>query len=174
LRQLARIFLIGFMGSGKTTTGGALARRLGWEFVDLDQRIEEAFRLPVREIFARFGEAAFRQEETRQLAAVVQKLQVVVATGGGTFIQEANRKLMAAAGITVFLDVPWGEITRRLPEKAQDRPLFSSPEQALRLYRARLPYYRLADFTVRPLPGEDAEALSARIELLLRGQLCAM
>lgn len=160
------------MGCGKTTTGKALARRLGWEFVDLDERIQDALGLSVREIFLQHGEAAFRAEESRKLVEAVRQEKVVVATGGGTFVVEHNRALMAKSGVSVFLDVPWGEILRRLPDKWEDRPLFRSPEQALELYRQRLPFYRLADFTVRPLFGEDAEALAGRIALLLRGRLC--
>lgn len=167
-----RVFLVGFMGCGKTTTGQALARRLGWAFVDLDSQVEQAFGLSVREIFAQQGEGAFRAMETRKLQETVGLERVVVATGGGTFVAERNRVLMRASGISVFLDVPWGEILRRLPQKWEERPLFRSPEQALKLYRSRLPFYRLADFTVRPLFGEDAEALAGRIALLLRGLLC--
>lgn len=162
------------MGCGKTTTGQALARRLGWAFVDLDSQIEEVFGLSVREIFAQHGEAAFRAEEARQLMEACRREQVVVATGGGTFVAEANRAMVQRSGISVFLDVPWGEILRRLPDKWEARPLFRSPEQALELYRLRLPFYRLADLTVRPLFGEDAEALAGRIALLLRGLPCAM
>lgn len=173
MRGASRVFLVGFMGCGKTVTGRALARRLGWQFIDLDQRIEQVFHLSVREIFSRWGEPAFRAEEARQLALASQAQQVVVATGGGTFVLEGNRRLIAQAGISVFLDVPWGELVLRLPGKQEERPLFRSPEQALTLYRERLPYYRLADVTVRPLPGEDEETLSARILLLLRGQVCA-
>nr|BAL56792.1 shikimate kinase [uncultured prokaryote] len=161
------------MGCGKTTTGQALARRLGWSFVDLDVQVEQAFGLSVREIFAQHGEAAFRAEEARRLWQACRTERVVVATGGGTFVAEANRALMQKSGVSVFLDVPWGEILRRLPDKWEERPLFRSPEQALELYRSRLPSYRLADLTVRPFSGEDAEALAGRIALLLRGFLCA-
>lgn len=168
-----RVFLVGFMGCGKTTTGEALARRLGWAFVDLDRQVEAVFGLSVREIFARHGEVVFRAEESRQLAEAARREKVVVATGGGTFVGEGNRALMQKTGVTVFLDVPWGDILLRLPDKWEERPLFRSPQQALELYRMRLPYYRLADITVRPLFGEDAEALAGRIALLLRGRLCA-
>ncbi len=161
------------MGCGKTTTGEALARRWGWSFVDLDWQVERAFGLSVRDIFAQHGEAAFRAEEARRLSEVCRQERVVVATGGGTFVAEANRALVQRSGISVFLDVPWGEILRRLPHKWEERPLFRSPEQALALYRSRLPFYRLADITVRPLFGEDAEALAGRIALLLRGFACA-
>jgi shikimate kinase len=77
---------------------------------------------------------------------------------------------MRRLGVAVFLDVPWGEVLRRLPGKREERPLFAAPEQAHALYRSRLPFYRGADLTVRPADGEDAEAVAARIALLLESR----
>ncbi|NWG00324.1 MAG: shikimate kinase [Thermoanaerobaculaceae bacterium] len=162
-----RIFLVGFMGAGKSSTGQALARRLEVPFVDLDACIEERLGASVAEIFATRGEGVFRAEERRQLALCGRYPAVVVATGGGTFAQEANRQLITSLGISVFLDVPWGEILRRLPGKRSERPLFAVPEQAHTLYQQRLPHYRLADMRVQVDPREDAEAVSGRIVLLL-------
>ena len=165
-----RVFLIGFMGSGKSTTGRALARRLGSLFWDLDARIEARLLMSVSEFFTRHGEAAFRAEESRQVAACGRLRSVVVATGGGTYCFETNRETMRRLGVSVFLDVPWGEVLRRLPGKRDERPLFAAPEQAHALYRSRLPFYRDADLTVRPAEGEDAEAVAARIALLLESR----
>jgi shikimate kinase len=162
-----RVFLIGFMGAGKTTTGMALARRHGTLFCDLDSRVEASLRMGVTRIFEEFGEAAFRAEETRQLASCGRFPTLVVATGGGTFVDRGNRELIRRLGISVFLDVPWGEVLKRLPGKRGERPLFTSPDQAFALYSARLPHYRTADVTVRPEPGEDAEALAGRLVLAL-------
>ena len=162
-----RVFLIGFMGAGKTTTGRALARRSGALFWDLDGRVEATLRMGVARVFEAMGEGAFRAEETRQLAACARFPALVVATGGGTFAQPGNRELISRLGVSVFLDVPWGEVVRRLPGKRGDRPLFGSPEQAFELYSQRLPHYRLADVTVRPKAGEDAEALAGRLALAL-------
>lgn len=162
-----RVFLVGFMGAGKSTTGRALARRLGCLFADLDGRVEARFGLDVADIFRRLGEPVFRAEETRQLAACGRYHDLVVATGGGTFAAEGNRALIAGLGVSVFLDVPWEQVLRRLPGKRAERPLFASPEAALELYRARLPFYRAADLQVRPSPGEDAEALAGRLLMLL-------
>jgi len=93
-----------------------------------------------------------------------------VATGGGTFSVPGNRELIRRLGVSVFLDVPWGEIVRRLPGKLGERPLFGSPEKAFELYSQRLPHYRSADITVRPEPGEDAEALAGRLTLALEAR----
>lgn len=166
-----RVFLVGFMGAGKSTTGRALANRLGTLFWDLDARIEARLRMSVAEVFARLGEAAFRQEEGRQLAACGRLASLVVATGGGTFCADANRAAMQRLGVSVFLDVPWGEVLRRLPGKREERPLFSLPEQAHALYAARLPFYRMADISVRPQKGEAPEALAARIAILLQSRV---
>jgi shikimate kinase len=162
-----RVFLIGFMGAGKSSTGRALARRLGSLFVDLDSRVEASLRASVAEIFATQGETVFRAEELRQLGMCGRFADVVVATGGGTFVQEANRELIGRLGVSVFLDPPWGEVLRRLPGKRLERPLFSAPEQAHALYRSRLPHYCLADVRVQIPPGEDAEAVAGRVAMLL-------
>ena len=163
----ARIFLIGFMGAGKSSTGAALASRLNAFFVDLDGRVEAALGMSVPEIFRQHGEPVFRAEETRQLSACVVYPRVVVATGGGTFAGATNRAIISRSGVSVFLDVPWGEVVRRLPGKRDERPLFATPEQALELYRSRWPVYARADLTVRPNPDESPEALAGRIVLLL-------
>jgi len=93
----------------------------------------------------------------------------VVATGGGTFVSEANRALIRRLGVSVHLDVTWGEVLRRLPGKRAERPLFANPQQAHQLYLERLPAYRQADLRVRAAPGETAELLAARIALQLQG-----
>jgi len=162
-----RVFLIGFMGAGKSTTGRALALRTGAFFVDLDERIAAGLSMTIPEIFRRLGEGAFRAEESRQLEACGRFEDAVVATGGGTFTVEANRVLIARLGVSVFLDPPWQEVLRRLPGKRDDRPLFSTPENAYDLYRSRLQHYRQADLHVRPQESEDPEAIAGRIALLL-------
>lgn len=162
-----RVFLVGFMGSGKTSSGRVLARLLRTLFWDLDARVEAVARMSVADIFREQGEAAFRAAETRQLAGLVRHASAVVATGGGTFVHSANREIIRGCGRSVFVDVPWEELLRRLPGKQGERPLFGSPEKALELWRARLPHYRQADYCVQPRPDEDAEAVAHRIALLL-------
>lgn len=164
-----RIFLVGFMGAGKTSVGAELARRLRYPFLDVDQRVEAALGMTVAEVFGSLGESAFRAEETRQLGRCGRFRKAVVATGGGLFTFAHNRERIRHMGVSVFLDVPWAEILVRLPGKRGERPLFSEPEHASALYRSRLPYYRLADLAVSPDPGEDPAVLAGRIGLLLEG-----
>jgi shikimate kinase len=164
-----RVFLVGFMGAGKTSTGRELARLLRAIFWDLDTRVEASLRASVQDIFRDSGETVFRREESRQLALLGRWPNVVVATGGGTFTLEANRELIRRQGVSVFLDVPWGELLERLPGKQESRPLFVSPESSLKLYEVRLPHYQMADLQVRPGRGEDPVAVAHRIALLLEG-----
>lgn len=164
-----RIFLVGFMAAGKTTTGRELAALLDAVFIDLDERVEAALGLPIAEVFQTRGEAAFRAEETRQLAASGRFARLVMATGGGTFCSPPNRRLIGQFGISVFIDVPWQTILARLPGKCAQRPLFRVPEQAQALYSARLPHYHQADMTLRPLPDEAPASIARRIAAAIGG-----
>ena len=116
--QPRAVFLVGFMGAGKTSVGRALARRLQWQFVDLDQRIETQTGLAVAEIFAGSGEEAFRRLETATLRALLAELRdgspAVVALGGGAPLREENAALLAACGAPqVFLDAPFEVVRER-------------------------------------------------------------
>ncbi len=159
-----RIFLVGFMGCGKSTVAGLLARSLGAPLVDLDERISEALGASVAEIFARHGERVFRREETRQLRLACTLPRVVVATGGGTFVSRENRAMIRAAeGWAVFLDVAWPAILARLPGKNRDRPLFDDPAAARELLEHRRPAYLLADLHLELDGTEPPEEVARRI-----------
>ena len=142
-----RIYLVGFMGSGKTAVGRSVAERLGVPFVDLDAEIERTSGMTIRALFESSGEAAFRERESLFLAGTEALPHAVVATGGGCYALEENRRTIARLGRAVFLDVPFPRILQRLSRKT-DRPLFTGPEQAARLHSEREPFYRMAGLRV--------------------------
>ncbi|HVP53189.1 MAG TPA: shikimate kinase [Terriglobales bacterium] len=147
------VFLLGFMGAGKSSVGQALARRLGWRFVDLDQRIEVREGRTIAEIFARSGEDAFRVIETAVLRELLAELgrgsPMVVALGGGTPIRGENAALLASCDAPqVFLDAPFEVVRQRCRETAPARPLFQEEEQARLLFESRRPHYLKAQLRV--------------------------
>lgn len=154
-----RIFLVGFMGSGKTAVGRRVADRLSVPFVDLDTEIERTSGLTVRAIFESSGEAAFREREAAFLEGTAALPNVVISTGGGSFVSESNRRAIAALGTAVYLDVPFEAVSRRLAGKT-DRPLFVSVAQAASLSAEREPFYRMAPVRVS-LTGEESIEESA-------------
>ena len=154
-----RVYLVGFMASGKTTLGRRVADRLGWPFVDLDDEIEKKSGRTVRALFEEFGEDAFRERESTFLAATETLPGAVIATGGGCFPREDNRRLVARLGTAVFLDVSLETVRTRLKGKT-DRPLFVSEAQLSELFAARAPFYRMAPVAVR-LGGAEAIEESA-------------
>ena len=143
----APIFLVGFMGSGKTTIGKLLARRLGWTFADLDDLVVRAAGMPIREIFAREGEPAFRRRETDALREAAASRRAVVATGGGAACREENLALMLGAGRVVALAVSAAEAVRRTGA-ASGRPLLDGAPDPLAaaatLLAARQAFYARA------------------------------
>jgi len=163
-----RVYLTGFMGSGKSAVGRKLAERLEALFVDLDGEIELRAGMSVREIFELHGEPEFRRMEQEVLRATGDWPDVVVATGGGTVTFEANARWIGANGVSVWLNPAFATIVSRIGALGkQDRPLFRDAEQALALYRERLPAYRQADLTVDVGPDEQPEEIAARIALMI-------
>jgi thiamine-phosphate diphosphorylase len=156
-----RIYLVGFMGSGKTAIGRRVAERLAVPFVDLDAEIERTSGVTVRALFEASGEAAFRERETLFLEATESLPRAVVATGGGCYVREGNRRAIARLGTAVFLDVPLPALLARLAGKT-DRPLFTGLEQAARLYAEREPFYRMGSVPVAP-SGESIEEAADRV-----------
>jgi shikimate kinase len=138
-----KVYLVGFMGAGKTSVGRALARRLDWQPVDIDELIEQRERLPVSEIFARHGEPYFRAAEREVLTEQLPKRHVVVATGGGTFVDPVNRAAINHDGASVWLDAPIERLIARIPADGR-RPLAADRVALERLYQARRAAYEHA------------------------------
>ncbi|GHU74985.1 shikimate kinase [Bacteroidia bacterium] len=118
-----RIFLIGYMGAGKTTVGKCLAQQFGWQFIDTDKFIENRYRKKINEIFAEQGEAEFREIERKILLEVAAFDRVIVSTGGGTPCFFDNLDVMNRAGITIYLNVSAGVLAQRLEMCKATRPL---------------------------------------------------
>lgn len=172
--QMCRIFLVGFMGAGKSSVGAALASRLGCRFIDLDLEISRRLGAPIGDVFADRGEEAFRAAESDELARFAALDDVVIATGGGAFCDPANREVMhRAGGISVFLDLPWPELEKRLASDHATRPMYDSTEQARRLFEQRLPDYLRALVQV-PLTGTESPSEAAlRVADALQETPCA-
>lgn len=158
------MFLVGFMASGKSSVGQELARRLHWQFVDLDARIESRERQSIPEIFLTNGEPGFRLAETAALRELTESLErdTVVALGGGAFTEQQNRELLRNWP-SVFLQAPADELWRRCSDDPAERPLRKDRQQFLRLYQQRLPFYRQATVVVETA-GKDLASICAAIE----------
>jgi shikimate kinase len=158
-----RIYLVGFMGSGKTTAGRILAGLLGVPFVDLDLAFESMTGRTVRETFETHGEPWFREREGELLRGTASLPAAVIALGGGTFAFPENRAFVKAHGLSVFFDVPFPVVAERLAGKTADRPLFPSEERARELWEARLPSYRMADRTLEVTRDMTAADVAGRL-----------
>ncbi len=145
--SLGQIYLVGFMGAGKTTAGIGLASLLDWDFADLDELICRSEAKSIPEIFRDSGEAYFRQRERETLVRLSAVPRLVVATGGGTYVFEENRNLVEAAGWSVWLQVSLPEALRRCGG-GEGRPLLGSRSDLEALFRYRQEFYRCARFTV--------------------------
>ena len=131
-----KVYLVGFMAAGKSSLARELGRRLDWQAEDVDQRIESRERRAIADIFATDGEAYFRSVEREVVQALLAPRHVVVATGGGTFVDPDLRTLMKADGAVFWIDAPLGQIIERLPRDGS-RPLAANRTQLEELYEAR-------------------------------------
>jgi shikimate kinase len=174
--QAFAVALVGFMGVGKTSVGKELARRLGWRFDDLDGLLERRERRCISDIFREDGEPAFRRMELSLLHELVEsakRASVVLALGGGTFIEPGVQKCLQEAQIpAVFLDAPVAELFRRCEQPGVERPLRGNQEQFRELYERRRPEYlkaaicietegkKIADVTQEIISGLNLVPLS--------------
>lgn len=157
-----KIYMVGFMGAGKTTIGRELALRIEAPFFDLDELIESAEKLTIREMFAQKGEPYFRKRERDLLRSTKHLDAAVVATGGGTFTFDENIQFIQSEGLSIFLSAPYALLRSRIGAK-EDRPLFRDDLSTHELYANRIRYYRMADITIdvreEETPGEIVERL---------------
>jgi shikimate kinase len=167
-RLTRTVALVGLMGAGKSTVGRKLAESLGAPFVDSDEEIEKAAGLSVQEIFDRHGEPEFRRGERRVIERLLGGLPIVLATGGGAYMDPETRALLKAKATTVWLradlDTIWKRVSRR-----DTRPLLKrdNPKQVLsELETARAPVYAEADIVVDSGDGPAADAVKAIREAL--------
>jgi shikimate kinase len=131
-----KLYLVGFMGAGKTTVARLVGRRVGWRVEDIDERIESRERQSVTAIFAQKGEPYFREAERSILHELLPERNVIVATGGGTFVEADNRIAMLADGAVAWLDVPLTRILDRVPPDGR-RPLAADRDQMEQLFARR-------------------------------------
>ncbi|WP_100373464.1 shikimate kinase [Bacillus sp. FJAT-45037] len=163
-----RIYLTGFMGSGKTTVGLALAKAIGYHVIDTDQWIEQSEGLAISDMFQKYGEEYFRSLETKVLSELAEK-KAVVTTGGGIILRSKNREMMNNSGCVVFLDCAVEEIVRRTMND-QSRPLLKNKDmnEIKAMYQNRLPLYKEATVTIDTTEKSILEIVDELKSYLLR------
>src|SRR5271155_1711329 len=162
------VVLVGMMGAGKTSVGKRLAAKLGLPFVDADAEIEAGAQLTISEIFERFGELYFREGERKVIARLLNGGPLVLATGGGAFMNPMTRDNIAKRGVSIWLKPNFDVLLARVRKKS-NRPLLKTadPEQTLRrLLEERSPTYALADFTIESLDGSHDSVVDAILRRL--------
>jgi len=168
-----KIFLIGYMGAGKTTVGKLLAKKINYSFIDVDCFIENRYRQTIAEIFEEKGEAGFREIEHRVLEEIISYEKVVVSTGGGLPCFFDNMELMNQAGITIYLKENSNELVKRLISKNQKRPLIKgkAPEELQTFIETSLkerePFYNQARFIIDVKSCHTKQDMNQWIEELL-------
>jgi shikimate kinase len=158
-----KIYLVGFMGAGKTTVGRELAARIDAPFFDLDELIVAAEKLSIKDIFLSRGEAYFRKRERDVLRSTHYLERAIIATGGGTFTFDENVQFIQQEGLSVYLSAPYALLRSRIDVKGMDRPLFRDDFATLELFTNRLRYYKMSDVTLEirepDTPSEIVERL---------------
>ncbi len=165
------VFLVGFMGAGKSSVGCKLALRLGWAFVDVDDRIAASEGRAIADIFRDDGEAAFRKMESQALVEAIAEVRdgnrMVIALGGGAYADSGNAEAVRKTGYpVVFLDAALEELRQRCALQGTKRPLFQDEERFRELYEARRAHYVKADVRI-DTTGQSIEAVAEEIVRVL-------
>ncbi len=169
------IYLIGFMGSGKSSNGRKIASSLRWTFADTDKVVEEHEGLSVPELFAQKGEEYFRNAESRALLTVSRRSRIVVACGGGTPCLPENIEIMRSTGVIVYLKLPVDALVSRLKKSRSVRPLLLDSKEAelatrvQTLLAPRAKWYEMADLII-DADNESTEEITYRIASLVRSR----
>ncbi|WP_332632344.1 shikimate kinase [Halalkalibacter flavus] len=160
-------YITGFMGSGKTTIGQALAEKIGYRVIDTDQWIESKEHMSISEIFEKKGEAYFRELETQALKEIRGE-RTIITTGGGIVKKDRNREIMSSQGKVIYLQADLDELLRRL-EGDETRPLLQQQEKdkVQKLYESRLDLYEQADIIVNTV-GKAVLDIVRELELILK------
>jgi shikimate kinase len=166
---LHKVYIIGFMGSGKSTTGKKLASAIGWSFIDLDRKIEEESGKSIPELFSQYGEEHFRKVEAEVLKSLKSTDDVVISTGGGTPCYEDNMDYMVETGLTLYLKLTPGQLRSRLYESSTERPLLKDLDYdgLLEFITGKLAlrekWYNLSEITVEGM-DLDISLLASLVE----------
>ncbi len=166
------VAMVGMMGAGKTAVGTQVARILGVPFLDSDEEIVRAASRSIAEIFERDGEPFFRARETEVLARLLRGAPCILSTGGGAFLSEMNRRMIAEQGIAVWLRADLDVLWQRVRHKTT-RPLLrtANPRETLRtIYEARVPVYSLAEVTVDSRPDLSVEEMAGNVVAALQAR----
>ncbi len=131
------LYLVGFMGSGKTTVGKLLARKLKWPFLDTDQEIEKCLKLSITQIFEKYGAERFRAEEKKELKKLIRKSNHVISLGGGSLINKENLTLTQSNGVLVYLKASTQTLISNLNHQTNQRPLLANLSKRQQLIQIR-------------------------------------
>lgn len=168
LKRTPGIYLVGFMASGKTTIGRMLADELGWSFADVDEDIEAGQGVSIANIFDTRGEEEFRKIEQAAMRTRVGEVErgkpMVLALGGGAFVQESSHDMLEDNGVTIWLDCPFETVCARVGQTT-DRPLARDPARFRQLYEERRAAYGKADYRIEVSSDDPAVMVAAILKL---------
>ncbi len=158
------------MGSGKSTVGKILAKKLGMKFIDIDEEIEKKENMSIKDIFSKKGENYFRECEKREIEEFTKKKGYIVSTGGGLGANIDNMKKMKNAGIVVWLKVSLDEVLRRCGND-KNRPVLQKPYEELeKLYTERKKVYSMADIHI-DTENKSPEEIASKIQENIYGNI---